>query len=118
MAVMDYKALLTGKSYNDLMIISDNWYQRLNRLKEKHSEPANVTEGFTAAAYTSEKAQLIGKELMNRLTVLAQIALDHNKRLTPVPSYAEGGYVTATSENRSLRRSEFAVDRKGNISRN
>lgn len=76
---MDFRELLKGKTVNDLENILENWYARLNRLKDKYGEPINGIE--------NEKARKLIFSLINRLSFGSQLFI---RASAPKPNFPHG----------------------------
>ncbi len=76
---MDFRKILEGKKYSEFEAIGENWYSRLNKLKDKYGEPINGIE--------NKKAEKIIYELISRLSIYAQL---YARAMQPKPRYAKG----------------------------
>lgn len=77
---MDYKKLLQDKTIQQVEDIADNWYCRLNRLKNKYGSPFGGIE--------NRKAEKLIFELIRRVRVMG-VAI--TAAMQTVPKYPEGG---------------------------
>lgn len=78
---MKFKLLIEGKTLTEIEAIGENWYARLNRLKEKYGQPFDGIE--------NAKARKLIFELIRRTRVLLTYIVTASQ---PVPKYPEGGY--------------------------
>jgi len=56
---MDFDNLLRNKTAPEITAIGENWYSRLNRLKDKYGSPLT--------GFSSDKSQRVIMEMYNRL---------------------------------------------------
>ncbi len=77
---MDFQKLLQGKSVNEIELICENWYQRLNRLKDKYGQPL--------VGIDNKKAEYIIIEMMQRMIALSHIYAQ--LQIPQLPNYKKG----------------------------
>lgn len=78
---MDFSKLLKGKSVADAYKIADNWYFRLNKLKDKYGEPIS--------GIGNEKASKLIYCLIERLMIIS-IAIRRAESQRLKPNYKKG----------------------------
>lgn len=84
---MDYIALFNGKTKKQFWEISENWYARLNRLKQAY------TSDFQLRMKPGKSLQLVYliEEMIERMEVVGQMAVQIN-RPKPPKNFIPGGF--------------------------
>lgn len=97
---MNYKELLTGITNNQFEDICENWYARLNKLKQYRQDNHKVF-------HKDIQVNLLIDEMLERMSILTPIYIKYRQSLIPQPNFPLGGVV-----NKNINNSPYLSDRE------